>query len=157
MKNKNPSAAWSCARSSRRRGAPPSPASLVGRPHLSSAARTAPRPSPAPLLDRPHRRAGGPLGPLSLLILSGLLGSGAVGGARGAFRVPGDLFLNEPNALPGNERQDLVGFLGSRSSFASLCVPIDVLALRWVWLMHQLLLWSAELFQIFVVVGFSAN
>jgi PRA1 family protein 1 len=51
------------------------------------------------------------------LIISGLLVGGAVVAAHGAFRVPEDLFLDEPNAAPGNSAaQGLLSFLGAPGS-----------------------------------------
>ncbi|XP_062231645.1 PRA1 family protein B2-like [Phragmites australis] len=51
------------------------------------------------------------------LIISGLLVGGAAVAAHGAFRVPEDLFLDEPNAAPGNSAtQGLLSFLGAPGS-----------------------------------------
>ena len=51
------------------------------------------------------------------LIISGMLVGGALVAAHGAFRVPEDLFLDEPNAAPGNSAaQGLLNFLGAPGS-----------------------------------------
>jgi hypothetical protein len=51
------------------------------------------------------------------LIISGLLVGGALVAAHGAFRVPEDLFLDEPNAAAGNSAaQGLLSFLGAPGS-----------------------------------------